>query len=94
MRVRLSLGGETRREYIGINSSLGWILLVGIVQRSWGDARSLLWQGNDACFDDDGGGMRWRSRGLWEEMKRELCRMGGGDLHDDEEKKREQGKGK
>ena len=36
MRVRrLSLGtvgGETRREYIGINSSLGWILLVGIVQ--------------------------------------------------------------
>lgn len=51
----LSLGGGTRHEYIGKNSSLGWFLLVEIVQRSWCDARSLLWQGDDACFDDDGG---------------------------------------
>lgn len=93
---RLSLGGGTRREYISKNSSLGWFLLVEIVQRSWGDARSLWWQGDDACFDDDGGDKGWRSGRLWEEMEGEVWGMDGRDLHDGESrgKEREQEKGK
>jgi hypothetical protein len=83
---RLSLGGGTRREYIGKNRSLGWFLVVEIVQRSWGDARSLLWQRNDACFDDDRGDVGWRSGRFWEEMEGVLCRMGGHDLHDEDER--------
>ena len=91
----LSLGGGTRGEYIGRNGSLGRFLVVEIVRRSWGDARSLLRQGNNACFDDDRGNERWGSRRLWEEMEWELSRMGGRDLHDDEEERKEgeQGEG-
>ena len=83
---RLSLGGGTRREYIGKDSSLRWFLVVEIFQRSWGDARSLLWQRNDACFDDDGGDVRGGSGRFWEEMEGVLCWMGGHDLHDEEER--------
>jgi hypothetical protein len=41
-----------------------------------------MWHSNDACFDDDGGDMRRRGGGLWEEMEGELWGMSGRDLHD------------
>jgi hypothetical protein len=42
----------------------------------------MMWHSNDACFDDDGGDVRSRGGGLWEEMEGELWGMSGRDLHD------------
>ena len=48
----------------------------------------------DACFDDDRGDMGvGRRGGLWEEMKGELRRMRGRDLHDAGWKEKEQEEG-
>jgi hypothetical protein len=83
---RPSLCGGARCEGICRYIDLGRFLVVQIVLWS---AHSWVWQRDGACLDDNRGEMRGGRGGLWEEMKGDMRRDRGSDLHD---AKREQGR--